>query len=602
MPFGAECLPDGAVRFRLWAPKARHVAVHLPDAAKSLSAAKLDCGWFEVTTKEASAGSKYRFRIDDEQEVPDPVSRFQPEDVNGASQVIDPAAFEWQDESWHGRPWREAVLYELHLGTFTPEGTFAAAQQKLDYLRELGITAVELMPIADFAGARNWGYDGVLPFAPDSSYGTPDDLKRLIDAAHSKDLMMFLDVVYNHFGPEGNYLRVYAPEFFTDRHCTPWGEGINFDGPCSRAVRDFFIHNALYWLEEYHFDGLRLDAVDRIADDSNPDILTELAQAVRKKFGDKRYVHLVLENDKNQARYLRRDETSKPELFNAQWNDDIHHAFHVLLTKERDGYYSDYSDAPLNKLGRCLAEGFAYQGEASDYRSGEHRGEPSCELPPTAFVNFLQNHDQVGNRAFGERISQLTDPACLKAATAILLLAPSPPLLFMGEEFAAKTPFFFFCNFAGDLAKAVTEGRRNEFKRFAKFVDPEMRAQIPDPNDEKTFLASRLDWTSLGKSEHQEWLHFYRRLLNIRKRYIVPLRLELSHNAGKYSVIENRGLLVEWKLQNTKLCLLANLSGSPLAYVFSPEGEIIYSTSNEISDHGELAPWSVLWSLANGRP
>lgn len=595
MPFGAECLPDGAVRFRLWAPKAQQVAVHLPGIAKTVPAKKLDCGWFEVTTKEASASSKYRFQIDGDQEVPDPASRFQPEDVNGPSQVVDPAAFEWQDEGWHGRPWQEAVLYELHLGTFTPEGTFAAAQQKLDYLLELGITAVELMPIADFAGARNWGYDGVLPFAPDSSYGTPDDLKRLIDAAHSKGLMMFLDVVYNHFGPEGNYLRVYAPEFFTDRHCTPWGEGINFDGPRNRAVRDFFIHNALYWLEEYHFDGLRLDAVDRIADDSNPDILTELAQAVRKKFGDKRYVHLVLENDKNQARYLKRDENSKPKLFNAQWNDDIHHAFHVLLTKERDGYYSDYADTPLSKLGRCLAEGFAYQGEASDYREGESRGEPSHELPPTAFVNFLQNHDQVGNRAFGERIPQLTDSVCLKAATAILLLAPSPPLLFMGEEFAAKTPFFFFCNFTGDLAKAVTEGRRNEFKRFAKFIDPEMRAQIPDPNSEATFKNSKLDWRSLQQRAHEEWFRFYQKLLRMRKQWIFPLLTGVTSHSACYEVFGS-GLLVEWQFGGAnKLTLLANMGNDFLASTPMPRGEIIFSTHEQNS--GRLPPWSVAWYL-----
>ena len=595
MPFGAECLRDGSVRFRLWAPKAQQVSVHLSESGENLPLGKLENGWFELITKQASPGSKYRFQIDGAQQVPDPASRFQPEDVNGPSQVIDPSTFEWQDEGWRGRPWEQAVLYELHLGTFTPEGTFAAAAEKLDHLVELGVTAVELMPISDFAGRRNWGYDGVLPFAPDSSYGTPDDLKRLVNAAHSKGLMMFLDVVYNHFGPEGNYLRVYSPEFFTDRHCTPWGEGINFDGPCSRTVRDFFIHNALYWLEEYHFDGLRLDAVDQIADDSKPHILMELAEAVREKFGNDRYVHLVLENDRNQASYLKRDEASRPELFNAQWNDDIHHAFHVLLTNEHDGYYSDYAAQPLERLGRCLAEGFAYQGEASSYRGGEHRGEPSGGLPPTAFVNFLQNHDQVGNRAFGERISQLTSPACLKAAVAILLLAPSPPLLFMGEEFCAETPFFFFCNFTGDLAKAVTEGRRNEFKRFAKFANPEMRARIPDPNDERTFLASKLDWLSQQKSEHQGWLRFYRHLLNIRKRYIVPLQPELSHSRGKHSVIENRGLLVEWKMQSRKLHMLANFSGSPLTRAFSSELEIIYSTNNEISDSGELAPWSVLW-------
>lgn len=598
MPFGAECLEDGTVRFRLWAPKARGVSVHLTESNQIFPVARMEASWFELITPKAFPGSKYRFQIDGGQEVPDPASRFQPEDVTGPSQVIDPKTFEWHDENWRGLPWSEAVIYELHVGTFTPEGTFAAAQTKLDYLADLGVTALELMPVADFAGARNWGYDGVLPFAPDSSYGTPDDLKRLVDAAHAKGLMVFLDVVYNHFGPEGNYLRAYAPEFFTDRHCTPWGEGINFDGPCSRTVRDFFIHNALYWLEEYHFDGLRLDAVDRIADDSEPDILTELAQTVRGTFGDQRYVHLVIENDKNQARYLRRDAKAKPLLFNAQWDDDIHHAFHVLLTGERDGYYSDYAKNPIKQLGRCLAEGFAYQGEASQYRAGECRGEPSRELPATAFVTFLQNHDQIGNRAFGERISQLADPEPLKAALAILLLAPSPPLLFMGEEFSAETPFLFFCNFEGDLAKAVTEGRRNEFNRFAKFSDPNVRAQIPDPNAAQTFERCKLDWNSLSRPEHYDCFQFYQRLLGLRKQHIVPLQSGMPGHSAQYQVFEKCGLHVEWNSPTRKLSLLANLSSAALSSSIVPTGEIIYSTVKEMSGLGVLAPWSVSWFLA----
>ena len=338
--------------------------------------------------------------------------------------------------------------------------------------------------------------------------------------------MVLLDVVYNHFGPEGNYLGVYAPQFFTDRHHTPWGKAINFDGAESRVVRDFFINNALYWLNEYHFDGLRLDAVNAIIDDSTPDILTELADTVRGALEPGRRVHLILENDRNQSRYLRRTSECEPRAYNAQWNDDIHHALHVAITGEKDGYYSDYSDRPLDRLGRCLAEGFAYQGELSIYRNGEKRGEPTSGLPPTAFVSFLQNHDQIGNRAFGERILTIADPRAVRAATAILLLAPSPPLLFMGEEFGAQTPFLFFCNFENDLAAAVTAGRRNEFARFARFSDPASRQGIPDPNDAKTFELSRLDWDTIRQASHEEWLQFYRKLLKLRRQHIVPHLLE----------------------------------------------------------------------------
>src|SRR5215472_4525736 len=323
MPFGAEVLADGSVRFRLWAPSANSVDLCLEDGARgSYPLLPLDNGWFERISSEAHAGSLYRFQIDHKTEVPDPASRFQPEDVHGPSAVVDPTAVSWNDDNWRGRPWEQAVIYELHVGAFTPEGTFQGVEQKLDYLRDLGVTAVELMPLADFPGRRNWGYDGVLPFAPDSSYGRPDDLKQLIQAAHSRGLMVFLDVVYNHFGPEGNYLHLYAPQFFTDRHHTPWGAAINFDGRDSRPVRDFFIHNALYWLEEYHFDGLRLDAVHAIIDDSEPDILTELAQTVRERFGTDRFVHLVVENVDNNVRYLSRDPGGAVQLYDAQWNDD----------------------------------------------------------------------------------------------------------------------------------------------------------------------------------------------------------------------------------------------------------------------------------------
>ena len=601
MPFGAEVQPDGSVRFRLWAPAAKSVALSLENLKSApLALAPAGQGWFELTTSQARVGSFYRFQIDGETLVPDPASRFQPHDVSGPSEVIDPTAFPWKDHDWRGRPWEQAVIYELHVGSFTPEGTFQGVEQKLDYLRDLGITAVELMPLSDFPGSRNWGYDGVLPFAPDSSYGRPEDLKRLIDFAHAKGLMVFLDVVYNHFGPEGNYLHLYSPQFFTGRHKTPWGDAINFDGPESPTVRDFSIQNALYWLEEYHFDGLRLDAVHAIIDDSKPDILTELASAVRDCFGDKRFVHLILENGDNIARYLRRDKNGSVRFYNAQWNDDIHHALHVLLTGESDGYYSDYVQDPMRHLCRCLREGFAYQGEYSQYHAS-HRGEPSTDLPPSAFVSFLQNHDQVGNRAFGERVSQLADPKALKAAMEILLLAPSPPLLFMGEEFAADTPFLFFCDFRGDLAAAVTAGRRSEFARFSKFDSAEARSSIPDPNSEQTFLRSKLDWNSLLAGPHSQWLCFYRELLSVRQRRIVP-RVGMTRGSRCGSPqAHDRHLSIDWFFDDgAQLELRANLGSDSDVEVPRLTGIPFYSSDPQATaavTSARLPAWSVVWSL-----
>ena len=600
MPFGAEVQPDGSVRFRLWAPAAKDVALNLEKVKSApLPLAPAGQGWFELITSHARSGSLYRFEIDSKTLVPDPASRFQPHDVHGPSEVIDASAFPWNDRNWRGRPWEEAVIYELHVGTFTPEGTFRGVEQKLDYLRDLGITAIELMPLSDFPGARNWGYDGVLPFAPDSSYGRPEDLKQLIQSAHTKGLMVLLDVVYNHFGPEGNYLHLYSPQFFTDRHRTPWGDAINFDGPESRSVRDFFIQNAFYWLEEYHFDGLRLDAVHAIVDDSTPNILTELAQTVRERFGEERFVHLILENGDNIARYLRRDKNGAVRLYNAQWNDDIHHALHALLTGESDGYYADYVQDPMRHLCRCLREGFAYQGEYSEYHASL-RGEPSADLPPSAFVSFLQNHDQVGNRAFGERISQLADPKALKAVMEILLLAPSPPLLFMGEEFAADTPFLFFCDFHGDLAAAVTAGRRNEFARFSKFSSDEVRNSIPDPNSEQTFLKSKLDWNSLLADSHTKWLSFYRELLSLRRRIIAP---RVGNTLGSRCELDaqNRLLSIDWFFKDSaQLELRANLGSDSNIEVPRLSGPLFYASSAEVRavvTRKTLPPWSVVWSL-----
>lgn len=600
MPFGAQFQADGRVRFALWAPGARTVDLCLQagNLEELIPMAAEEGGWFRLVTDRAGPGSLYRFRIDSGMKVPDPASRRNPADVHGPSEVVDPADFLWQDDAWTGRPWEETVIYELHVGSFTMEGTFRAAADKLDYLADLGVTAVELMPVADFPGTRNWGYDGVLPYAPDSSYGHPADLKYFIQAAHARGLMVFMDVVYNHFGPEGNYLHVYAPQFFTDRHHTPWGAAINFDGPESRPVRDFFIHNALYWLEEYHLDGLRLDAVHAILDDSRPDILEELAEAVRNGPGRDRSIHLVLENDSNQAHYLLRRHDGNPPWYTAQWNDDIHHALHVLLTGEADGYYGDYAARPLWYLGRCLTEGFAYQGEPSPYRDHRPRGEPSGGLPAGAFVGFLQTHDQVGNRAFGERIGVLAAPDALRAAAALVLLAPSPPLLFMGEEWAATSPFLFFCDFGPDLARAVSDGRRNEFSRFARFADEKVRATIPDPNGFETFARSRLDWRELEEEPHAGWHGLYRRLLDVRQRELAP-RLAGMAGSASFEVLGSSVLLARWPHKNGSCLRLAAQMGSqaadcPPVAVASP----IYATGGEVPsalERGQLPPWAVVW-------
>ena len=592
MPFGAQVLPGGGARFRLWAPGARQVDLQIgspPSGRVAMSA--VGDGWYERSMPDVRAGSRYTFRIDGERVVPDPASRCNPDDAHGPSLLVDPCSYEWRDGAWRGRPWHEAVVYELHVGTFTRPGTFAAAIERLDDLVDLGITAIELMPVADFPGRRNWGYDGVLWFAPDASYGTPDDLKRLVDAAHARGLMMLLDVVYNHFGPDGNYLHAYAGTFFNPRHATPWGAAVNFDAEGSRVVRDFVIHNALYWLEEFRFDGLRLDAIHAIVDASRPDIVEELARAVREGPGRDRHVHLVLENDRNQARYLPRDASGGARLATAQWNDDVHHAAHVIATGERDGYYAEFAERPVWHFGRALAEGFAWQGEASTYRGGAARGEPCAHLPPSAFVGFLQTHDQVGNRAFGERIAQVAEAAPLRAVLACVLLAPAVPMLFMGEEFAASTPFLYFCDFDGELARAVTHGRREEFAHFARFADAQLRERIPDPNDEATFARSRLDWDERSRGEHARWLGRVRELLRLRREHLLP------HLAGARSgsfELHDARLAVHWPLGGARLHLLANLSGAPAPAGRVPAGGLVYASHPA----GEsLAPWSVRVTL-----
>lgn len=617
MPFGVKPLQTGGFEFRLWAPSiqsARLIVKKPGDYRQQDIIMKRQAdGFFTATSMSAKIGDHYGFKIDKNPKIiPDPASRFQPNDVHGLSQIQDTQQFKWHDQNWQGRPLEETVAYELHVGTFSPEGTFKGVEKKLDHLKQLGVTALQLMPIADFPGRRNWGYDGVLPFAPDSAYGTPDDLKSLVQAAHQKGIMVFLDVVYNHFGPDGNYLHAYAPEFFSTTHQTPWGQGMNFDGDNSQTVRDYFIHNALYWLKEFNIDGLRLDAVHAIADRTQPHFLEELSNRVHQAFGKQRQIHLMLENEKNTADLLARTSTLKPQYYASQWNDDFHNALHVLLTGETEGYYQAYLKdrspfPPIEHLGRALTQGFSYQGEISPNHPNKPRGQASGNLPPTAFLNFLQNHDQIGNRAFGNRLGHQINPALMRIAISLLLLAPSPPLLFMGEEWQTDSPFQFFTDFSGDLGHAVREGRRQEFSKFSQFNDPVIRQKIPDPNHDKTFQDSKLSWADLNRRNHQRWLHLYQRLIHLRKQQIIPRLTGLTSTQGQFQVLGPKALAVVWTLNDgSRLRVLLNLSKKSVSLREQPAGRLFYqsdqTTQRQVRERKTLPAQSVLWLLENISP
>jgi maltooligosyltrehalose trehalohydrolase len=592
MPFGAQVTPRG-VRFRLWAPDAQSVELVLygeHEPGVSIMQA-VGGGWFEQLESTAKAGSHYRFRIDGALEVADPASRYNPDDADGPSTVIDPEAFDWGSQPWTGRPWHEAVIYEIHVGTFTAAGTYRSAIERLDHLATLGVTLLELMPLADFPGKRGWGYDGVLPFAPDSAYGTPEDLKALIRAAHERQLGVLLDVVYNHFGPEANYLSRYAQQFFTSRHRTPWGDAVNFDVADSSEVRNFFIHNAMYWLEEYAFDGLRVDAVHAIHDESEEHILTAIASAVRAGPGATRHVHLIAENNANDAERLGFPRSKN--RFDAQWNDDLHHCMHVLLTGETEGYYADFAKHAARQLARALAEGFAFQGEFSVHEQ-RVRGSASAHLPPTAFVSFLQNHDQIGNRPSGDRLTSLVaSEAALRAAVAILLLAPAIPMLFMGEEWGAREPFAYFCDFKPELAALVRAGREQEFSAFAQLKGAD-GAAVPDASALSTFEHARLYWGQLEDPRSADWLAYYCRLLSLRHAEIVP-RIPRIRSAN-YVVSDNQASRVVWGLvDGSEIEVIFNLSEAPAIMLGPCGGRILYSTETAMMPPHMLEPWSVFW-------
>jgi malto-oligosyltrehalose trehalohydrolase len=547
--FGAKRQDDGSVRFRLWAPAQETVSVAI-ESGDLLPMQRSADGWFEATAA-VPDGTRYRYRLADGLMVPDPASTRQAPDVHDPS-VVGTGAFTWKHPEWRGRPWTETVFYEVHVGA---AGGFRGVRDDLPRLKQLGVTAVELMPVNDFPGQRNWGYDGVLPYAPDSTYGSPEDLKDLVDTAHGLGLMVFLDVVYNHFGPDGNYLHAYAPQFFRDEVKTPWGPAIDFR---RREVRDYFTCNVLMWLTEYRFDGLRFDAVHAIQEQ---DWVEEMAAVVRTTIDPDRHVHLVLEHH-NAGSHLRK-------AVDAQWNDDGHNVLHVLLTDEDGGYYADYASDPAAKLARVLSEGWIYQGEHSPYLNAS-RGEPSADLPPYSHVLFLQNHDQIGNRAFGERLTSLTSAEALQAAIALQILCPQIPLLFMGEETGSKTPFLFFTDHHAELADAVREGRRQEFAGFAEFADPAKRERIPDPNAAETF------GSCVPHPETNERFAFYQRLLALRQQEIVP-RLPGTVSIGA-EPIGPKAVLARWKLgDGSRLTIVTNLGGDAVSFE-APPGRLLFAT------------------------
>ena len=493
--------------FRVWAPGA--AAVDLDLSGRRVPMTAQAGGWYAVEVAEAAPGTDYGFSVDGGPVRPDPRSPWQPAGVDGASRTVDHAAFAWTDAGWRGIHLPAAVLYEVHVGTFTPEGTFDAAIGRLDHLVELGVDTVELMPVAEFPGVRGWGYDGVDLYAPHSAYGGPDGLKRLVDACHARGMGVVIDVVYNHLGPAGNYLGSYGP-YFTDRYATPWGQAVNLDGPASDEVRRFFVDNALMWLRDYHCDGLRLDAIHAILDTSATHLLEELAgevEALAASLG--RPLFLVAESDLNDPRVVRRREVGGYGM-DAQWSDDFHHAVHAALTGERDGYYADFGS--LADIATALQRAFVHAGTYSPYRNRRHgRLDPS--LSGHRFLGYAQNHDQVGNRAQGERSAALMSPGRLRLAAALVLTSPFVPMLFQGEEWAAGTPFQYFTDHADPLlGRAVSQGRRSEFVAFG--WDPR---DVPDPQDTATFERSKLDWTELGEKGHAAVLDWHRRLIALRR-------------------------------------------------------------------------------------
>ena len=591
MPFGPELTSEGAT-FRIFAPVVSRMYLEL--AGSILPMHHNADGWRELTVSGMHAGDAYSFVLPDGTRVPDPASRFQPQDVYGPSELIDPQAYAWIDADWRGRPWNEAVLYELHCGTFTPEGTYRAAIGKLDHLARLGITGIELMGVADFRGKRNWGYDAVLLYAPDSAYGRPEDLKALVDAAHARGIMVIFDVVYNHLGREGNLIPKYWPQFMSSIHDTPWGRPPNFDAEGAHDVREFIIHNALYWLEEFHGDGLRLDASHDIKDNSPRHLLDELADRVHALAraggrGTTRHIHLILEDEHNASARLMREPDGKPMLYTAQWNHQMAHLRELISEKPRS--VGDMPDPKIETIARMTAIGYAGTAQASNESDAI-----DCRVPPTAYISFLQTHDLVGNDLIGERVYAKAPLRPVRALSALYLLVPQIPMLFMGDEWGASTRFTFFCDLKGDIAKGIREGRL-KFLQKNLGVDDKALERVPDPLAEQSFLDSHLNWNELAERSHCDWLAWYLRILTVRREQVIPLLRSVCERCGTYELLGPRAFIGRWNLdRDAQLVLHANLSGEPASGFPTVAERIIWLEGSEQSP-GVLAPWTVRWLL-----
>ena len=588
LSFGANLTGEGT-EFRVWAPghERVEVVVYGPDAEAVHPLEQEGGGWFACVVDGVGAGARYRYRLDGGDAFPDPASRAQPDGVHEPSEVVDPSAFGWTDGEWRGVPVDDLVIYELHVGTFTREGTFDAAIARLDELVDLGVTAIEPMPVASFPGSRNWGYDGVDLFAPDASYGGPEGLRRLVDAAHARGLAVILDVVYNHLGPEGNYLHAFTSgRYFTDRHKTPWGDAVNVDGPDSAAVREFIIQNALHWAHEYHVDGLRLDATHAILDDSPVHVLAEMETRVRESLPPGRSFVFIAEDERNERRVVL-PQTDGGWGLQGVWADDFHHQVRRLIAGDHEAYFADYGGT-VHELAETLRKGWFYEGQPS-CNHGCPRGTPAEGIPPTAFVHCIQNHDQVGNRAMGDRLHHAVDLAPVRAAAALLLLSPYTPLLWMGQEWAASAPFQYFTDHPEELGRLVTEGRRQEFGRFSAFADPEVRERIPDPQARETFERSKLDWDERGRMPHSGMLALYRALLHLRRTH--PALRRRDRDAFSVAAIGDGAIALR----------RAGEGGCALLLVASFSGDFSISIDDDAATRAPDGGWEVHLATEEGR-
>jgi len=582
---GAFFSADRTSTFTVWAPFRKNVELKIVEPESRIVPMEQDeKGYWHTEVHGLSAETRYVYRLDGERERPDPASHFQPSGVHEPSQVVNHSLFNWTDKTWRLFPLEEMIIYELHVGTFTPQGTFGAILPRLQEFNDLGINTIELMPVAQFPGTRNWGYDGVSLYAVQDSYGGPDGLKKLVNACHEQGIAVILDVVYNHLGPEGNYLRDYGP-YFTDKYKTPWGMAINFDDAYSNEVRNFYIENALHWIKHYHIDGFRLDAVHGISDLSAKPFLQELAESVYEfSTGEKRRVYLIAESDLNDTRIIRPRELGGYGL-DAQWCDDFHHCIHTLLTGEQDGYYCDFGS--MADLVKSMREGFVYSGIYSVFRKRNH-GNSSRDMPAYQFIVFSQNHDQTGNRAFGERLSQLVSFEALKLAAGVVLFSPYIPLIFMGEEYGEETQFLYFVSHSDPaLVEAVRKGRREEFQTFTWKKEP------PDPQDEDTFRTSKLQWEKRENGKHQILLNFYQYLIGLRKK-LPSLGSCNKENLEVYAFEEEKVLCMQrWKKQDRVFCIFNfNTTDVKLRLAF-PEGtweKIVDSSDVNWTGPGSFLP------------